>query len=152
MCRSAASAAALGMASLAVPSGEGLARAACSMTEADAAWKPCAGERVCCNHAGVRRPACMVVHCLAGLLQGLMCMHYMQCRACLNLQADCRWNTPMDDEQAAAAEHTAQWGQGEAPAQPSRKRAGPDDEDELDEDVKRRLTALTGGKAAVSLD
>ena len=70
----------------------------------------------------------------------------------LSVRSDCRWNTPMDDEQAAAAEHTAQWGQGEAPAQPSRKRAGPDDEDELDEDVKRRLTALTGGRAAVSLD
>ena len=58
----------------------------------------------------------------------------------------------MDDEQAAAAEHTAQWGQGEAPQEPSRKRPAADDEDELDEDVKRRLTALTGGRAAVSLD
>jgi bud site selection protein 31 len=51
------------------------------------------------------------------------------------------WNTPMDDEEGEAEEHRATWGQGEAPA-PSRKRAAEDDEDELDEDVKRRLTEL----------
>lgn len=61
----------------------------------------------------------------------------------------CRWNTPLDEEDVAPEEHRATWGQGEAPPLPplpaaSRKRPLEDD-DEIDEDVKRRLAALQGG-------
>ena len=60
----------------------------------------------------------------------------------------CRWNTPLDEEDVAPEEHRATWGQGEAPPLPpaaaSRKRPLEDD-DELDEDVKRRLASLQGG-------
>ncbi|DBA88795.1 hypothetical protein WJX77_003026 [Trebouxia sp. C0004] len=58
------------------------------------------------------------------------------------------WNTPLDEEDVAPEEHRATWGQGEAPPLPppaaSRKRPLEDDE-ELDEDVKRRLASLQGG-------
>lgn len=59
-----------------------------------------------------------------------------------------RWNTPLDEEDVVPEEHRATWGQGEAPplpaGPPSRKRPLEDD-DEIDEDVKRRLAALQGG-------
>lgn len=59
-----------------------------------------------------------------------------------------RWNTPLDEEDVAPEEHRATWGQGEAPplpaGPPSRKRPH-EEEDEIDEDVKRRLAALQGG-------
>ncbi len=60
----------------------------------------------------------------------------------------CRWNTPLDEEDVVPEEHRATWGQGEAPPLPpaaaSRKRPLEDD-DEIDEDVKRRLASLQGG-------
>ena len=60
----------------------------------------------------------------------------------------CRWNTPLDEEHVVPEEHRATWGQGEAPPLPpaaaSRKRPLEDD-DEIDEDVKRRLASLQGG-------
>lgn len=64
-------------------------------------------------------------------------------------QLHCRWNTPLDEEDVAPEEHRATWGQGEAPPLPpvpaaSRKRPL-EDEDEIDDDVKRRLAALQGG-------
>jgi bud site selection protein 31 len=68
------------------------------------------------------------------------------------------WNTPMEDTEETAAENRAVWVQvgaegeeeeqekdGEAQegqAGPSRKRALEEDEDELDDDVKKRLAAL----------
>jgi len=58
------------------------------------------------------------------------------------------WNTPLDEEDVVPEEHRATWGQGEAPPLPpaaaSRKRPLEDD-DEIDEDVKRRLASLQGG-------
>lgn len=76
------------------------------------------------------------------------------------------WNTPMEDTEETAAENRAVWVQvgaenegeqdegaagvaaGEeeqaGPSAPSRKRALEDDEDELDDDVKKRLAALRG--------
>lgn len=79
------------------------------------------------SNASVQQPWCPV-----GALTGL----------------HCRWNTPLDEEDVAPEEHRATWGQGEAPPLPppaaSRKRPLEDD-DEIDEDVKRRLSALQGG-------
>lgn len=65
------------------------------------------------------------------------------------------WNTPMEED-APADEHRTTWGQagaeagppgaGAGPPQPSRKRPlEAEEEDELDDDVKRRLSALKGG-------
>eukprot|EP00884_Botryococcus_braunii_P020617 jgi/Botrbrau1/7239/Bobra.0021s0022.1 len=55
------------------------------------------------------------------------------------------WNTPLGDEDVPAAEHRATWAPApQEGAGPSRKRPAPEDEDELDEDVKRRLSALRG--------
>ena len=52
----------------------------------------------------------------------------------------------MDEEDVAPEEHRATWGQGEAPPLPPASRKRPlEDDDELDEDVKRRLASLQGG-------
>lgn len=56
------------------------------------------------------------------------------------------WNTPLDEEDVAPEEHRATWGQGEAPTLPPASRKRPlEEDDELDEDVKRRLASLQGG-------
>ena len=68
--------------------------------------------------------------------------------AMFSINCCCRWNTPLDEEDVVPEEHRATWGQGEAPPLPpaaaSRKRPLEDD-DEIDEDVKRRLASLQGG-------
>ncbi|KAK9805129.1 hypothetical protein WJX72_000750 [[Myrmecia] bisecta] len=61
------------------------------------------------------------------------------------------WNTPLEEDGGTAEENRAVWGQGGAPPEeapgPSRKRPAPEDEEEeLDEEVKRRLSALKGSK------
>ncbi len=76
------------------------------------------------------------------------CACYQILPPCLAFTCCCRWNTPLDEEDVAPEEHRATWGEGEAPPLPppaaSRKRPLEDD-DELDEDVKRRLASLQGG-------
>ncbi len=70
------------------------------------------------------------------------------------------WNTPMEDTEETAAENRAVWvqvgaegeeqgeqgdgagGEEKGQAGPSRKRPLEDDEDELDDEVKKRLAAL----------
>jgi bud site selection protein 31 len=76
------------------------------------------------------------------------------------------WNTPLEDTEETAEQNRAVWGQGEEEAQPgvppqagggeqqqqgehdgagpSRKRPYEEDEDEIDDEVKKRLEALRG--------
>ena len=85
MCRLAASAAALGMASLAVPFGERLARAVFPVTS-----KSCLNAlhwRASLLQSCLGQAACKVAHCLAEAAW-LMCVRCMQCcadSACLSV-------------------------------------------------------------------
>ncbi len=59
-----------------------------------------------------------------------------------------RWNTPLEDDEAAAEEHRAKWAQPgvEEPPPPTRKRMTRDeDEEELEEEVAARVAALRKG-------
>lgn len=58
------------------------------------------------------------------------------------------WNTPLEDDEAAAEEHRAKWAQPgvEEPPPPKRKRMTRDEEEEeLDEEVAARVAALRKG-------
>lgn len=99
-----------------------------------------------CKHVAVWWPLVRFALCECGN------KHLPSTPRCCSVHAlmrlHCRWNTPLDEEDVAPEEHRATWGQGEAPPLPpvpaSRKRPLEDD-DEIDEDVKRRLSALQGG-------
>ncbi|KAI7842232.1 hypothetical protein COHA_004145 [Chlorella ohadii] len=65
------------------------------------------------------------------------------------------WNTPLEETEETAEQNRAVWGQGEEPEQqqrqqyggdagPSRKRQLEEDEEDMDDEVKRRLAALKG--------
>ncbi|PSC71064.1 G10 family [Micractinium conductrix] len=63
------------------------------------------------------------------------------------------WNTPLEETDETAEQNRAVWGQGEEPEQqqqyddgpgPSRKRPLDEDEEGMDDEVKKRLAALKG--------